>query len=84
LLEQLNNLATESSPFSAPLPCEYARNARNARNARYVRYVQPELTGDVEYRSLTVHRTTGERRLRHPSFRGLRSGLTPEDLDPRS
>jgi bifunctional non-homologous end joining protein LigD len=66
LLEQLNELATESSPFCAPLPREYARNAR---------YVRPELIGDVEYRSLT-----GEGYLRHPSWKGLRVDKTLDDL----
>jgi bifunctional non-homologous end joining protein LigD len=66
LLQRLKGLASESSPFSAPLPREYARNAR---------YVRPELIGDVEYRS-----RTGEGYLRHPSWKGLRVDKTLADL----
>jgi bifunctional non-homologous end joining protein LigD len=66
LLEQLKGLANESSPFSTPLPREYARNAR---------YVRPELVGDVEYRS-----QTGEGYLRHPSWKGLRIDKSLADI----
>jgi bifunctional non-homologous end joining protein LigD len=66
LLEQLHELATESRPFSTPLPREYARSAR---------YVRPVLIGDVEYRSMT-----GEAFLRQPSWKGLRVDKTLDDL----
>jgi len=54
------------------LPREYTRDAH---------WVQPELIGDVEYRSRTIHRTTGEGLLRHPSWKGLRTDKTLDDLN---
>lgn len=66
LRRSLDELATDTSPFSTPLPREYAR---------YAHYVRPELVGDVEYRS-----RTGEGYLRHPSWKGLRVDKTVADL----
>jgi bifunctional non-homologous end joining protein LigD len=66
LRRRLDDLATDTSPFSTPLPREYARNAH---------YVRPELIGDVEYRS-----RTGEGYLRHPSWKGVRVDKTLPDL----
>jgi bifunctional non-homologous end joining protein LigD len=66
LLDQVGALATEHSPFAAPLPREYARHAH---------YVTPELIGDVEYRARTA-----EGYLRHPSWKGLRPDKTVADL----
>jgi bifunctional non-homologous end joining protein LigD len=56
LLQQLTELQSPTSPFSSVLPREYTRDAR---------WVQPELIGDVEYRS-----RTSEGYLRHPSWKG--------------
>jgi hypothetical protein len=61
LFRQLGELASDTSPFSEPLPRLYARNAR---------WVRPALIGDVEYRSRTA-----EGYLRHP-MKGLRLGHT--------
>jgi hypothetical protein len=45
LLQQLTELHTHASPFNTALPREYTHDAR---------WVQPELIGDVEYRSRTT------------------------------
>jgi bifunctional non-homologous end joining protein LigD len=59
LLGRLTRLARLTSPFAEPVPAEFARHAR---------WVAPELVGEVEYRSVSR-----DGRLRHPSWRGLRS-----------
>ena len=66
LLQQLTELQSPASPFSSVLPREYTRDAR---------WVQPEMIGDVEYRSRTA-----EGYLRHPSWKGLRLDKTLADL----
>jgi bifunctional non-homologous end joining protein LigD len=71
LVQRLPPLQQPTNPFTTALPREYTRHAQ---------WVRPELIIDVDYRTTTVHRTTGEVRLRHPSFRGLRPDLTPEQL----
>jgi bifunctional non-homologous end joining protein LigD len=68
LFRQLADLASDTSPFTEPLPRLYARNAR---------WVRPALIGDVEYRS-----RTNEGYLRHPSWKGLRLDKTLTDLRP--
>jgi bifunctional non-homologous end joining protein LigD len=66
LLLQLTALHSHASPFLGTLPRDYTRDAR---------WVQPELIGDVEYRS-----RTGEGFLRHPSWKGLRHDKSLADF----
>ena len=44
-------------------------------HARFARWVEPELVGEVEFAGWT-----GEGRLRHPSWRGLRPDRSPSDV----
>ncbi|WP_324194425.1 non-homologous end-joining DNA ligase [Nocardia terpenica] len=44
-------------------------------------WVAPELVGEVSFAEWTNNRTTGERRLRHPSWRGLRPDKTPDQIE---
>ena len=62
----LEPLHTDESPFSAPLP---------ALDAKGVTFVRPELVGEVRY----SERTT-DKRLRQPSWRGLRPDKTAADV----
>lgn len=55
-----------SSPFAGALPREVTRDAH---------WVEPLLVGEVRYGEWTR-----EGRLRHPSWRGLRDDLRPEDV----
>jgi bifunctional non-homologous end joining protein LigD len=55
-----------SSPFAGTLPREVTRDAR---------WVEPELVGEVAYAVWT-----SDGRLRHPSWRGLRDDLDPDDV----
>jgi bifunctional non-homologous end joining protein LigD len=48
-----------------------------AADARDARWVAPRLVGEVEYAELT-----GDGRLRHPTWRGLRPDKDPEDIVP--
>lgn len=66
LVARLAPLERATSPFAAALPAAVVRGAH---------WVAPELVGDVEFRELT-----GEGRLRHPSWRGLRSDKEPADV----
>ncbi|MGH8420790.1 MAG: non-homologous end-joining DNA ligase [Pseudomonas fluorescens] len=66
LAEQLEPLATETSPFIAPLPREVTRDAH---------WVQPALVGEVRYGEWT-----SEGILRHPAWRGLRPDKRPSDI----
>ena len=63
---RLTALAMPSSPFADRVPQDHARNAR---------WVRPALVGDVAFCGGT---TAGQ--LRHPSFRGLREDLDPDDV----
>ncbi|MGW4115297.1 non-homologous end-joining DNA ligase [Actinosynnema sp. NPDC004786] len=63
---RLDTLRRTTSPFSVPVPREFALDAR---------WVEPLLVGEVEFR----HWTT-DHRLRHPSWRGLRDDLDPVDV----
>ena len=58
LAERLARLARKTPPFSPDVPRADARDAQ---------WVTPELVGEVAFSEWT-----GERRLRHPSWRGLR------------
>ncbi len=66
LLERLAALEQPDSPFDEPGPRKPARRAHWAR---------PQLVGEVEYRNLTP-----DRRLRHPTWRGLRPDKHPSQV----
>src|SRR5262249_47813695 len=66
LRERLVALEAPESPFDEPVPREHARRAR---------WVRPRLVGEVEYRVVTL-----ERRLRHTSWRGLRTDKDPAEV----
>lgn len=66
LLRRLAPLETPSSPFVDRLP---------AADTRDVRWVRPDLVGEVAYAEWT-----SDRRLRHPSWRGLRPDKSPTDV----
>jgi bifunctional non-homologous end joining protein LigD len=66
LLERLAALEQPRSPFDEPVPHEHARRAH---------WVRPQLVGEVEYRTLT-----GDRRLRHAAWRGLRTDKDPKQV----
>jgi bifunctional non-homologous end joining protein LigD len=55
-----------TSPFDGDLPREVTRDAQ---------WVEPTLVGEVAYGQWTT-----DGRLRHPSWRGLREDLDPEDV----
>jgi bifunctional non-homologous end joining protein LigD len=55
-----------TSPFAGDLPREVTRDAH---------WVEPDLVGEVAYAVWTA-----ERRLRHPSWRGVRDDLEPDDV----
>jgi bifunctional non-homologous end joining protein LigD len=63
----LTPLVTGESPFTEPL---------SRQDAKGVTFVKPELVGEVRYGELT-----GEGRLRHPSWRGLRPDKTPAEVE---
>ncbi|MFP5369593.1 MAG: DNA ligase, partial [Actinomycetes bacterium] len=67
-LRELQAMLTprDGSPFADRLPREVTRDAH---------WVEPTLVGEVAY----AHWTT-EGRLRHPSWRGLRDDLDPDDV----
>lgn len=65
LAAQLRPYERSSSPF-LHVPREHSRDAR---------WVEPVLVGEV-----TFHEWTGERRLRHPVWRGLRPDKDPADV----
>ncbi|MFI6813550.1 non-homologous end-joining DNA ligase [Nonomuraea sp. NPDC050328] len=64
LLGRLTRLERSHSPFASPVPAPHARTAR---------WAEPVLVGEVRYAELT-----GDRRLRHPSWRGLRPDIPAE------
>lgn len=68
LARRLAPLQQPASPFTAGggVPREHARGAQ---------WVRPELVGDVAYGEWTI-----EGVLRHPSWRGLRSDMTPGEV----
>jgi bifunctional non-homologous end joining protein LigD len=66
LARQLRPLHRASSPFAEPVPRAHARDAQ---------WVQPQLVGEVTYRTLTP-----DGRLRHPSWRGLRPDREPSEV----
>jgi bifunctional non-homologous end joining protein LigD len=66
LQQRLKPLSRPDSPFDSPVPREHARHAV---------WVDPVLVGDVAFRSWTP-----DRRLRHPSWKGLRSDREPAEI----
>ncbi|WP_305884687.1 non-homologous end-joining DNA ligase [Micromonospora sp. RHAY321] len=66
LLQRLNPLRRPDPPFGSPVPREHARGAV---------WVDPALVGDVTFRSWTP-----DHRLRHPSWKGLRSDREPAEI----
>jgi bifunctional non-homologous end joining protein LigD len=63
LMRRLRPLQRDTSPFDAPVPAQHARTAR---------WVEPRLVGEVAFTEWT-----GDRVLRHPSWRGLHTGHNP-------
>ncbi|MBF8188702.1 non-homologous end-joining DNA ligase [Nonomuraea sp. K274] len=63
--ERLAPLERADSPFAVPVPREHVRDAR---------WVEPRVVGEVQYAEVT-----GDGRLRHPSWRGLRPDREPQD-----
>ena len=59
-------LQTAESPFNEPL---------SSQDAKGVTFVKPELVGEVRYGEWT-----SDGRLRHPSWRGMRSDKTPAEV----
>lgn len=66
LMEQLQPLERDSSPFRDPLPAAHRRDAR---------WTQPAVVGEVAFTEWTR-----EGRLRHPTWRGLRPDKRPEEV----
>jgi bifunctional non-homologous end joining protein LigD len=66
LQHRLAKLRQPTSPFDQPLPRQHARHAQ---------WVRPALVADVTYRSWT-----SDRRLRQPSWKGLRTDRDPADI----
>ena len=66
LTARMNRSPRKTSPFANPLPRPHAKDAR---------WVTPQLVGEVAFGEWT-----GEGLLRHPSWRGLRSDKTPDDV----
>ncbi len=66
LYKLLGKLAVDGSPFNGPI------DAKDRRNAHYVR---PEIVGEVQFGEWT-----GDGRLRHPSWRGVRPDKAPKDI----
>ena len=58
--------ARSTSPFAGTLPREVTRDAH---------WIEPDLVGEVAYAVWTA-----ERRLRHPSWKGVRDDLEPDDV----
>ncbi|MEV0619957.1 non-homologous end-joining DNA ligase [Nonomuraea sp. NPDC050404] len=69
LLERLAPLERPDPPFGEAVPREHARDAR---------WVEPRVVGEVQYAEVT-----GDGRLRHPSWRGLRRDRSPEEATTR-
>jgi bifunctional non-homologous end joining protein LigD len=67
-LRDLRRMVTprSTSPFSGDLPREVTRDAH---------WVEPDLVGEIAYAVWT-----SEGRLRHPSWRGVRDDLEPDDV----
>jgi bifunctional non-homologous end joining protein LigD len=66
LQQRLDPLRTPTTPFDRPVPRQHARHAE---------WVRPVLVADVSFRSWTP-----DRRLRQPSWRGLRDDRRPAEV----
>lgn len=66
LLTRLRPHERPSSPFATPVPRD---------RSRHTQWVEPVLVGEVEHRQWT-----GDGRLRHPSWRGLRPDREPSEV----
>lgn len=66
LMARMAPLRRERSPFDEEVPREHVRG---------VRWVEPELVGEVRYRTLTT-----DGRLRHAAWRGLRPDRDPGEI----
>jgi bifunctional non-homologous end joining protein LigD len=66
LQQRLDPLRQPTSPFDQPVPRQHARHAE---------WVRPVLVADVTFRSWTP-----DRRLRQPSWKGLRSDRDPAEV----
>lgn len=64
---RLEGLRRDASPFAVPVPREHARDAV---------WVEPVLVGEVAFAEWTR-----DGRLRHPSWRGLRPDVLPEEVE---
>jgi bifunctional non-homologous end joining protein LigD len=64
--EQLAPLRRTTSPFADEVPRQYAKSAV---------WVEPRLVAEVEYTEWTK-----DGRLRHPSYKGLREDISPEEV----
>jgi bifunctional non-homologous end joining protein LigD len=64
LIRRLRPLQTAASPFGTPLPAQHARSAH---------WVRPQLVGEVRFAEWT-----SDGSMRHPSWRGLRLGKSPD------
>jgi len=70
LAARLRPLERKTSPFADEVPRQHARNAH---------WVTPRLVGEVAFTEWT-----GDGRLRHPSWRGLRPDKAADDVVPES
>ena len=66
LMRQLAPLQRDTSPFATPVPPRYARA---------VHWAEPRLVGEVAFTEWTADGS-----MRHPSWHGLRTGKSPEDV----
>jgi bifunctional non-homologous end joining protein LigD len=66
LHQRLTPLQRPESPFDEPVPREFARDAQ---------WVEPVMVGEVQFAEVT-----GDNRLRHPSWRGLRPDRDPREV----
>ena len=66
LSRQLRPLETATSPFGTPVPAQHARGAH---------WVKPQLVGEV-----TFAEWTSDGSMRHPSWRDLRTGKSPDQV----
>jgi bifunctional non-homologous end joining protein LigD len=64
--ERLEPLARDTAPFTAEVPRAHAKDAR---------WVEPRLVGEVAFSEWTR-----DGRLRHPTWRGLRSDKSPDEV----
>ncbi|MFI6219930.1 hypothetical protein ACIBEH_05180 [Nocardia salmonicida] len=62
----MDRVRRETSPLDDPPPASVARTAW---------WVEPVFVADVEYREIS-----GDSMLRHPSFRGIRTDKTPDEI----